>query len=118
MLTKSRRGPRKEKKDGGFDGKHQGNVADDSVLVPDAGWNRSIWNPHVVPPPAPLTLEGIGTSPDNKASISGDERLAPWQSTRTRLISPQEEALRQQAVAVVFSRFQVMTSILTNFFRC
>lgn len=112
MFTKSRRGPRK--KDGGVDGRHQGDAADNSVLVPDAGWNRSIWNPHVVPP-TPPTSEGTEISPDNKASISGNGGLAPWQSNTTRFVSPQEEALRQQAVAVVFSRFQVMTAILTDF---
>ncbi|CAM9597199.1 unnamed protein product, partial [Scytosiphon promiscuus] len=66
--------------------------AGEDACVPETGWNGSIWNPHV-----------FETTTAPAAGIAGGagERTV-------RFVSPQEEVLRQQAVAVVFSRFQVL----------
>ena len=61
------------------------------ACVPETGWNSSIWNPHVFEPAAAATGTGVA------GRIGEGVR---------RVVSPQEEVLRQQAVAIVFSRFQ------------
>ncbi|CAB1121124.1 unnamed protein product [Ectocarpus sp. CCAP 1310/34] len=70
---------------------HPAPAAGEFACVPETGWNSSIWNPHVFEPAAAATGFGV-------ASRTGE-------GVR-RVVSPQEEVLRQQAVAIVFSRFQ------------
>ncbi|CAM9119404.1 unnamed protein product [Ectocarpus sp. 4 AP-2014] len=70
---------------------HPAPAAGEFTCVPETGWNSSIWNPHVFEPAAAATGFGV-------ASRTGE-------GVR-RVVSPQEEVLRQQAVAIVFSRFQ------------
>ena len=67
----------------------------ESACVPETGWNRSIWNPHV-------SDEAAGV-----AAVVGAGGAGGIGEAAMRLVSPQEEVLRQQAVAVVFARFQV-----------
>ncbi|CAM9597240.1 unnamed protein product [Pylaiella littoralis] len=67
-------------------GAHQPSASDEVACVPETGWNRSIWNPH--------------TFEEGNAGAIGE--------TAVRFVPPQEEVLRQQAVALVFSRFQVL----------
>lgn len=70
---------------------HPAPAAGEFACVPETGWNSSIWNPHVFEPAAAAT--GLGVT-----SRTGEGAR--------RVVSPQEEVLRQQAVAIVFSRFQ------------
>ncbi|CAN0204456.1 unnamed protein product [Ectocarpus sp. 12 AP-2014] len=72
---------------------HPAPAAGEFACVPETGWNSSVWNPHVFEPAAAATGFGV-------ASRTGE-------GVR-RVVSPQEEVLRQQAVAIVFSRFQVL----------
>ncbi|CBJ26613.1 conserved unknown protein [Ectocarpus siliculosus] len=72
---------------------HPAPAAGEFACVPETGWNSSIWNPHVFEPAAAPTVFGV-------ASRTGEGLR--------RVVSPQEEVLRQQAVAIVFSRFQVL----------
>lgn len=71
--------------------------AEQPVFVPEAGWNRSIWNPHV------FDNEAAGAAATNAVAGGTDD----MGEMAMRRVSPQEEVLRQQAVAVVFARFQV-----------
>ncbi|CAN0034104.1 unnamed protein product, partial [Discosporangium mesarthrocarpum] len=62
-------------------------------LVPEVGWNKSIWNPHV----SMRVRHGAHVTVGSTFS-----RV----SARSAVVSPYEETLRQQAVAYVFTRFQ------------
>lgn len=89
------------------------------MCVPETGWNSSIWNPHVsnnaAATAATAAVEGLaGGAVDNGAGAGG---VGAWGlgvegggalegGRGIKLVSPQEEVLRQQAVATVFSRFQ------------
>eukprot|EP00904_Undaria_pinnatifida_P005441 jgi/Undpi1/2026/HiC_scaffold_12.g05412.m1 len=91
------------------------------VCVPETGWNSSIWNPNVsnnaAATAATAAVEGLaGGAVDNGAGAGG---VGEWGlgvegggalegGRGIKLVSPQEEVLRQQAVATVFSRFQVL----------
>lgn len=75
----------------------QPSASDEVACVPETGWNRSIWNPHVFEGAAVVAAADSG-SIGNAGAIG---------AAAMRCVSPQEEVLRQQAVAVVFSRFQV-----------
>lgn len=71
--------------------KLQPSASDEVACVPETGWNRSIWNPHVF------------------ESAAGTGATAVIGGAAMRFVSPREEVLRQQAVALVFSRFQART---------
>ncbi|CAN0092714.1 unnamed protein product, partial [Ascophyllum nodosum] len=89
---------------------------DGPICVPEAGWNRSIWNPHVGDSSISggIIPKGALHLPQGSVSVAEAKGSAPWPSgagqsaTWTRPVFPQEEVLRQQAVAVVFSRFQTL----------
>ena len=89
------------------------------VCVPETGWNSSIWNPHVSDGIAAAAAaaaaggvacgaasSGAGTGGGGAAGLSLEEGGAFRGGGGVKLVSPQEEVLRQQAVATVFSRFQ------------
>lgn len=74
-------------------GAHQPSASNEVACVPETGWNRSIWNPHIFE--------------EGNAGAIGE--------TAVRFVPPQEEVLRQQAVALVFSRFQARIGDLQVF---
>eukprot|EP00752_Nemacystus_decipiens_P014681 g13077.t1 len=70
-----------------------------ACCVPETGWNRTIWNPHVRHEAEAARVSGPGVGVGGAGGM-GEAAM--------RLVSPQEEVLRQQAVAAVFAKFQVL----------